>query len=83
MINFLRQMLGFLRPMLVFLLHALKEMFGVSRLEHIAFVDTLDGVAHGCEEAFDIVRHVVGDGHHLDGAGATFGAESLIIVGAG
>ena len=55
----------------------------MSRLEHIAFVDALDRVAHILEEDFNVVRHVVGDGHHLDGAGATFGAEGQIIVGAG
>ena len=52
----------------------------MSRLEGIAFVNTLDGVAHGREEVLDVVRHVVIDGYHLDGAGAALGTESRILV---
>ena len=52
----------------------------MSRLEGIAFVNTLDGVAHGWEEVLDIVRHVVVDGYHLDGAGAALGTESRILI---
>ena len=75
-----RHLLSFPGQLFNFLLHALKEVYSLSRMEGIGFVNTLDGVPHRWEEVLDVVRHVVVDGYHLDGAGAALGTESRILV---